>query len=117
MTNLLDLNDDVLNIIGDSVKKDNHERIQKICKRYVKLYERLDTNKELERTTNLKGEEKKEHHKRFIENLNHFETLEGLIEKKSNDCITQFENDFCRTKPFLAATVLKEGKYQRFRYF
>ncbi len=27
-TNLLDLNDDVLNIIGDYVKKDNNERIQ-----------------------------------------------------------------------------------------
>ena len=27
-TNLLDLNNDVLNIIGDFVKKDNNERIQ-----------------------------------------------------------------------------------------
>ena len=27
-TNLLDLNNDVLNIIGDYVKKDNNERIQ-----------------------------------------------------------------------------------------
>jgi hypothetical protein len=27
-TNLLDLNNDILNIIGDYVKKDNNERIQ-----------------------------------------------------------------------------------------
>ncbi len=27
-TNLLDLNNDVLNIIGDYVRKDNNERIQ-----------------------------------------------------------------------------------------
>jgi hypothetical protein len=32
--NLLDSDND---IIGDYVKKDNNERIQKICKKYVKL--------------------------------------------------------------------------------
>ena len=30
--NLLDLDDDVLNIIGDYVKKDNHDRIQQYVK-------------------------------------------------------------------------------------
>jgi hypothetical protein len=45
--NLLDLDNDVLNIIGDYVKKDNHDRIQKICKKYVQLYVALDTNKEI----------------------------------------------------------------------
>ena len=30
--NLLDLDNDVLNIIGDYVKKDNHNRMHKICK-------------------------------------------------------------------------------------
>ncbi len=49
-TNLLDLNTDILEIIGDYVKKDNIERIQKICKKCVKLYKKLDTNKEPERT-------------------------------------------------------------------
>ena len=34
-TNLLDLNSDILEIIGDYVKKDNHVRIQKICRLYV----------------------------------------------------------------------------------
>ncbi len=28
-TNLLDLNNDILNIIGDYVIKDNHDRLQK----------------------------------------------------------------------------------------
>ena len=28
---LLDLNNDVLNIIGDYVKQDNHNRMEKIC--------------------------------------------------------------------------------------
>ena len=51
-TNLLDLNSDILEIIGDYVKKDNHVRIQKICKLYVKLYQKLDTKKESERTKN-----------------------------------------------------------------
>ncbi len=36
--NLLDLNYDILNIIGDYVKKDNLDRMEKICKRYVKFY-------------------------------------------------------------------------------
>ena len=51
--NLLDLDDDILNIIGDYVKKDNHDRLQKICKKYVELYEKLDKNKELERMKDL----------------------------------------------------------------
>ncbi len=38
---LLDLNTDILEIIGDYVKKDNHDRIQKICKKYAKLYEKI----------------------------------------------------------------------------
>jgi hypothetical protein len=36
-----------------------------------------------------KGVERKEDHKRFIENLNHFEKLEDLIENKYYDCSTQ----------------------------
>jgi hypothetical protein len=28
---LLDLDNDALNTIGDYVKKDNHDRIQKVC--------------------------------------------------------------------------------------
>jgi hypothetical protein len=44
--NLLDLDNDVLNIIGGYVKKDDHNRMQKICKNYVKLSEALDTKKE-----------------------------------------------------------------------
>ncbi len=44
--NLLDLDNDVLNIICDYVKKKNHDRMQKVCKKYVELYEILDTNKE-----------------------------------------------------------------------
>jgi hypothetical protein len=31
--NLLDLDNYILNIIGDCVKKDNHERLQKICQK------------------------------------------------------------------------------------
>ncbi len=44
--NLLDLDNDVLNIIGGYVKKDNERRMEKICKRYVKLYQKLDTEKD-----------------------------------------------------------------------
>ncbi len=51
-TNLLDLNNDILEIIGDYVKKDNDQRMQKICKKYVKLYEELDSSKESERIKN-----------------------------------------------------------------
>ena len=43
--NLLDLDNDVLDIIGDYVKKDNNNRMKKICKRYVNLYEKLDRKK------------------------------------------------------------------------
>ncbi len=52
--NLLDLDNDVLNIIGGYVKKDNHDRLQKVCKKYVKLYLALDTNKESKWITKLK---------------------------------------------------------------
>jgi hypothetical protein len=31
--NLLDLGDDILNIIGDYVKKDNHERMEELFKK------------------------------------------------------------------------------------
>ncbi len=44
-TNVLDWNNDILNIIGDYVKKDNHDRMQKICKKYVKLHEELDAKR------------------------------------------------------------------------
>ncbi len=43
--NLLDLDNDVLNVIGDYVKKDNHNRLHKICIKYAKLYEELDRKK------------------------------------------------------------------------
>ncbi len=32
------LNNDISEIIGDYVKKENIERMKKICKKYVKLY-------------------------------------------------------------------------------
>ena len=41
-TNLLDLNNDVLNIIGDYVKKDNNERIQDFDFIYYVITELLD---------------------------------------------------------------------------
>ena len=44
--NLLDLDDDILNIIGDYVKQDNHDRMHKICKKYAKLYKELDRKRE-----------------------------------------------------------------------
>ncbi len=53
-SNWLDLNTDIFEIISDYVEKDNHERIQKIFKKHVKLYEGLDTNKESERIKNLR---------------------------------------------------------------
>ncbi len=53
-TKLLHLNNDILEIIGDYVKKDNHDRTQKICKRYVMLYGGSDTNKESEKIKFLK---------------------------------------------------------------
>ncbi len=54
--NLLDLDNDALDIIGDYVKRDNHDRLQKIRKNYIKLYEKLNTNKELGRIRNLKND-------------------------------------------------------------
>jgi hypothetical protein len=41
-TNLLDLNNDILNIIGDYVKKDNNERIQDFNFIYYVITELLD---------------------------------------------------------------------------
>ena len=39
--NLLDLGDDILNIIGDYVKKDNFERNVKIMRNSIQLFEIL----------------------------------------------------------------------------
>ena len=39
--NLLDLGDDILNIIGDYVKKDNFDRNLKIMRNSIKLFEIL----------------------------------------------------------------------------
>ena len=43
--NLLDFDNDVLNIIGDYVKKDNHDRMEKIYKQCIKLYEIIKKSK------------------------------------------------------------------------
>ena len=113
--NLLDLDNDVLNIIGGYVKKDNERRMEKICKRYVKLYQKLDTEKESERTKKLKGKERKEDNKIFRENIKHFKKLDDLIKNKYYDYSIQCY--LCRTKPFIIVTVLKDGEYKCFRYF
>ena len=36
--NLLDLDDDILNIIGDYVKKDNHDRMEELFKKRMTMY-------------------------------------------------------------------------------
>ncbi len=67
---------------------------------------------------NLKnGVEKEEDHKRFIKTSRCFGKLEELIENKYHDCINQFDIEFGRSNFFLIATVLKDGKQQRFTYF
>ena len=114
-TNLLDLNSDILEIIGGYVKKDNERRMEKICNIYVKLYKKLDTEKESERTKKLKGKERKEDNKIFRENINHFKKLEDLIKNKYYAYSIQFS--LCRTKPFIIVTVSKDDKYKCFRYF
>ncbi len=67
---------------------------------------------------NLKnGLEKEEDFNKFIETLCCFGKLQELIENKYHDYITQFYIEFYRSTPFLIATVSKDGKQQRFRYF
>ena len=92
--NLLDLDNDVLNIIGDYVKKDNRDRMHKICKKYTELYKKLDKKKESKRTFSLNDEERHEYTIKIMKGLLHFEKLEELIENKYHDCITQFDDDF-----------------------
>jgi hypothetical protein len=43
--NLLDLGDDILNIIGDYVKKDNFDRNVKIMRNSIQLFEILKKSK------------------------------------------------------------------------
>ncbi len=82
------------------------------------MYVELDTDKESERFKNFKkGVKRKEFHKRFIKTCRHFKKLEDLIENKFYDCSAQFDGYFCRSKSSLIATVLKDGKQQRLRYF
>ena len=109
-TNLLDLNSDILEIIGGYVKKDNERRMEKICNIYVKLYKKLDTEKESERTKKLKGKERKEDNKIFRENIKHFKKLDDLIKNKYYDYSIQCY--LCRTKPFIIVTVSKDDKYK-----
>ena len=79
--NLLDFDNDVLNIIGDYVKKDNHDRIQKICQKYAKLYRRLDRKKESKRRYNLNDEETEEDDIRYWKTDKHFDKITDLINK------------------------------------
>ena len=115
--NLLDLDNDVLNIIGDYVKKDNHERLQKICQKYVKLYEKLDTNKESERTLNLNDEEREEYIIKFFKTDQHFDKLIDLVNKKYYDKSIRVTIDFCKSKQCILFEILIDGEYKRFRYF
>ena len=43
--NLLDLNNDILNIIGDYVKKDNHEMMEEVKKSSIKLFKIIKKSK------------------------------------------------------------------------
>jgi hypothetical protein len=54
------------------VKKDDIERMQKICKKYVKITSKLDTSEVSERKTNLKCEAMKAYYRRHSENFDHF---------------------------------------------
>ena len=115
--NLLDLDNDVLNIIGDYVKKDNLDRMHKICKKYTKLYEKLDRKKVSERKLNLNDEEREEYTIRLENFLNRFEKLEELIENKYHDKRSRIILDCCRKKPCVIFEILIDGEYKRFRYF
>ena len=115
--NLLDLDNDILNIIGDYVKKDNLDRMHKICKKYTKLYEKLDRKKESERKSNFNDEEREEYTIQVKNLFNRFEKLEELIENKYNDIINSIIFDCCRTKPCAIFEILIDGEYKRFRYF
>ena len=115
--NLLDLDNDVLNIIGDYVKKDNHIRMEKICKKYVKLYEKLDTNKESERTNNLNDEEREEYIIKFFKTDQHFDKLIDLVNKKYYDKSIRVTIDHFISKPCIIFEILIDGEYKRFRYF
>ncbi len=115
--NLLDLDDDVLNIIGDYVKKDNHIRMEKICKKYITLYEKLDTNKESERILNLNDEEKEEYIIKFFKTDHHFDQLIDLVNKKYYNKSIRVTIDHFISKPCIIFEILIDGEYKRFRYF
>ena len=67
-TNLLDLNTDILEIIGGCVKME----MEKICKKYVMLYDELDREKESESRRNLNYDAREEYYKRHTEDYDHF---------------------------------------------
>ena len=56
-TNLLDLNNDILNVIGDYVKKDNADRMEKLIKENFKqvdiLYDILKRTGQVKRQNQL----------------------------------------------------------------
>ena len=55
-TNLLDLNNDILNIIGDYVKKDNDERIQDFDFIYYVITELMDESKSYKLSKHKSGQ-------------------------------------------------------------
>ena len=114
--NLLDFDKDVLNIIGDYVKKDNHDRLQKICQKYAKLYRKLDRKKESKRRYNLNDEKKKDNLKLW-ETDKHFYKLIYLINNKYKNNISELIIDRFISKPCIIFIILIDGEYKRFRYF
>ena len=90
---------------------------RKKSKKYAKLYEKLDKNKESERTFNLNDEEREEYILRVQKTDKHFDKLEDLVNNKYYDNIRSITLDCCRTKPCIIFEILIDGEYKRFRYF
>ena len=115
--NLLDLDNDILNIIGDNVKKDNHERLQKICQKYAKIYRKLDIKKESERRHNLNNKGRERDGIRFWNTVTHFDKLIELVNNKYNNNVREFRLDYFISKPCIIFIILIDGECKRFRYF
>ncbi len=115
--NLLDLDNDILNIIGSYVKKENIERMERIYKKFEKLYVKLDEREERRLLETYDKTKSKKYIQNTIDNLGHLKVLEHLIFKKHSHYVVDFKLFLYLKKPFIRVILFKDGEYKHLKYY
>ncbi len=115
--NLLDLDNDILNIIGYYVKQNNIERMERIYKKFEKLYVKLDQREEERLLITYDKTKSKKYIQNTIDNIGHLKFLERLIFKKHSHYVIDCKLFLYLKKPFIRVVLFKDGEYKYLKYY